>query len=97
MNRTFRRWQHQRVFSTGKGWHQEAALRGMLNNLDRAVAEMPDQLVVYGAIGKAARNWDCFAAIVRKLETLENDETLLIQSSKPVANFPTHEGAPLGC
>ena len=77
-----------------KGWLQEAALRCLMNNLDPAVAEQPDELVVYGGRGKAARTWDAFDAIVRNLETLENDETLLVQSGKPVAVFTTHEDAP---
>jgi urocanate hydratase len=77
-----------------KGWQQEAALRCLMNNLDPEVAERPADLVVYGGIGKAARNWECFHAIVRELERLESDETLLVQSGKPVAVFPTHEGAP---
>ncbi|MBI5624527.1 MAG: urocanate hydratase [Elusimicrobia bacterium] len=77
-----------------KGWHQEAALRMLMNNLDPEVAERPSDLVVYGGRGKAARNWDCFHAIVRSLRALENDETLLVQSGKPVAVFRTHEGAP---
>src|SRR5688572_20841352 len=77
-----------------KGWHQEAALRMLMNNLDPEVAERPDQLIVYGGTGKAARNWDCFNAIVRSLQSLENDETLLIQSGKPVGIFRTHEEAP---
>src|ERR1700681_3127255 len=63
-----------------KGWHQEAALRCLMNNLDPDVAERPDDLVVYGGAGKAARNWACFDAIVRSLEELGNDETLLVQS-----------------
>ena len=77
-----------------KGWQQEAALRCLMNNLDPEVAERPADLVVYGGIGKAARNWECFHAIVRELEKLGNEETLLVQSGKPVAVFPTHEGAP---
>jgi urocanate hydratase len=77
-----------------KGWQQEAALRCLMNNLDPEVAERPADLVVYGGIGKAARNWECYHAIVRELEGLESDETLLVQSGKPVAVFPTHEGAP---
>jgi len=77
-----------------KGWQQEAALRCLMNNLDPDVAEAPDKLVVYGGIGKAARNWECFHAIVHELEQLENDQTLLVQSGKPVAVFPTHEDAP---
>ena len=77
-----------------KSWHQEAALRCLMNNLDRNVAEKPDELIVYGGAGKAARNWASFDAIVRELQTLENDETLLIQSGKPVGVFRTHEYAP---
>lgn len=77
-----------------KGWHQEAALRMLMNNLDPDVAEKPDELVVYGGTGKAARNWDCFDRIVSTLQRLENDETLLIQSGKPVGVFRTHEEAP---
>jgi len=77
-----------------KSWHQEAALRCLMNNLDPEVAEKPDELIVYGGSGKAARNWDCFAAIVRELQAIENDETLLVQSGKPVAVFRTHEYAP---
>ena len=77
-----------------KGWHQEAALRCLMNNLDPDVAERPDELIVYGGAGKAARNWSCFDAIVRELRELENDETLLVQSGKPVAVFRTHEHAP---
>jgi urocanate hydratase len=77
-----------------KGWHQEAALRMLMNNLDPDVAERPDDLVVYGGTGKAARDWACFDAIVAALRDLGNDETLLIQSGKPVAVFRTHEAAP---
>lgn len=77
-----------------KGWQQEAALRMLMNNLDYEVAERPEDLVVYGGIGKAARNWDCFDAIVKSLKELENDETLLIQSGKPVAIFKSHLDAP---
>ncbi len=77
-----------------KGWQQEAALRMLMNNLDPEVAERPDELVVYGGTGKAARNWECFHAIVRALKSLENDETLLIQSGKPVGVLRTHEAAP---
>ena len=77
-----------------KGWHQEAALRMLMNNLDPEVAEKPDELVVYGGTGKAARNWECFDRIVSTLQRLENDETLLIQSGKPVGVFNTHEEAP---
>ena len=77
-----------------KSWQQEAALRCLMNNLDPDVAERPSDLVVYGGIGKAARNWESFHAIVRELERLGNEETLLIQSGKPVAVFPTHELAP---
>lgn len=77
-----------------KGWIQEAALRMLMNNLDKEVAEKPEELVVYGGIGKAARNWDCYDAIVKTLRELESDETLLIQSGKPVAVFKTHQNAP---
>ncbi|MGB9181355.1 MAG: urocanate hydratase [Pyrinomonadaceae bacterium] len=77
-----------------KGWHQEAALRCLMNNLDPEVAERPEDLVVYGGTGKAARNWAAFEAIVRELKELEMDETLLVQSGKPVAVFKTHEYAP---
>src|SRR6188768_4494441 len=77
-----------------KGWPQEAALRMLMNNLDPDVAERPEDLVVYGGRGKAARNWACFDAIVRSLRELENDETLLVQSGKPVAVFRTQEYAP---
>lgn len=77
-----------------KGWIQEAALRMLMNNLDPEVAENPDELVVYGGIGKAARNWESFDAIVESLKTLENDETLMVQSGKPVAIFKSHENAP---
>jgi len=77
-----------------KGWQQEAALRMLMNNLDPEVAEKPDELIVYGGRGKAARNWKCFQAIVAALKSLENDETLLVQSGKPVAVFRTHTYAP---
>jgi urocanate hydratase len=77
-----------------KGWQQEAALRMLMNNLDPEVAENPDALIVYGGTGRAARNWDCFRAIVRSLRQLENDETLLVQSGKPVGVFRTHSEAP---
>ncbi|MCR4341710.1 MAG: urocanate hydratase [Gemmatimonadaceae bacterium] len=77
-----------------KGWQQEAALRMLMNNLDPDVAERPADLVVYGGIGKAARNWECFDAIVASLRALENDETLLVQSGKPVGVFRTHASAP---
>ncbi len=77
-----------------KGWQQEAALRMLMNNLDPDVAERPDDLVVYGGIGKAARNWECFDAIVASLRALESDETLLVQSGKPVGVFRTHASAP---
>ncbi|MBI4277505.1 MAG: urocanate hydratase [Armatimonadetes bacterium] len=79
---------------TCRGWGQEAAMRMLMNNLDPEVAEKPDELIVYGGTGKAARNWECFDAIVRTLRTLENDETLLVQSGKPVGVFRTHEWAP---
>lgn len=77
-----------------KGWEQEAALRMLYNNLDPDVAEKPEDLIVYGGIGKAARNWESFDAIVRSLKSLEADETLLIQSGKPVGMFKTHSAAP---
>jgi urocanate hydratase len=79
---------------TCKGWQQEAAFRMLCNNLDPDVAERPDELIVYGGIGKAARNWECFHAILAALRALENDETLLIQSGKPVAVFRTFAHAP---
>jgi len=77
-----------------KGWHQEAAMRMLMNNLDPNVAEDPDRLVVYGGTGRAARSWEAFDAIVRSLRELENDETLLVQSGKPVGKFRTHDEAP---
>jgi urocanate hydratase len=77
-----------------KGWSQEGALRMMMNNLDPEVAEKPQELIVYGGTGKAARNWECFRAIVDSLKKLENDETLVVQSGKPVAVFKTHSEAP---
>src|ERR1700690_1591094 len=77
-----------------KGWRQEAALRMLMNNLDPEVAERPQDLVVYGGAGKAARDWPSFHAIVRELKSLENDETLLVQSGKPVGVSRTHEEAP---
>ena len=77
-----------------RGWQQEAALRMLMNNLDPEVAERPGDLVVYGGTGKAARNWEAFEAIVRTLKTLADDETLLIQSGKPVGVLRTHEAAP---
>jgi urocanate hydratase len=70
-----------------KGWQQEAALRMLMNNLDPEVAEKPEDLIVYGGRGKAARNWNCYQAIVNSLRSLENDETLLVQSGKPVGIF----------
>lgn len=76
------------------GWEQEAALRMLRNNLDPEVAEKPEELVVYGGIGKAARNWEAFHAIERTLKTLKDDETMLVQSGKPVGVFKTHEQAP---
>jgi len=79
---------------TCKGWHQEAALRMLMNNLDPDVAEDPERLVVYGGTGRAARNWEAFDAIVRSLRELENDETLLVQSGKPVGKFRTHDETP---
>src|SRR5215207_729076 len=77
-----------------KGWPQEAALRMLMNNLDPDVAERPDDLVVYGGSGKAARNWAAYDAIVATLRDLDHDETLLVQSGKPVGVFRTHTGAP---
>ncbi|HEX3127426.1 MAG TPA: urocanate hydratase [Thermoanaerobaculia bacterium] len=77
-----------------RGWQQEAALRMLLNNLDPEVAERPEELIVYGGSGKAARNWECFEAIVATLKRLGDDETLLVQSGKPVAVFKSHPGAP---
>src|SRR5512138_2121568 len=79
---------------TAKGWPQEAAKRMLMNNLDPDVAERPDDLVVYGGTGKAARDWPSFHAIVRELDELGGDETLLVQSGKPVGVFRTHEWAP---
>src|SRR5271169_2268578 len=79
---------------TCKSWIQEAALRMLMNNLDPDVAENPAELIVYGGTGKAARNWECYEAIVRSLKQLENDETLLIQSGKPVGIFRTYVNAP---
>jgi urocanate hydratase len=79
---------------TCKGWQQEAALRMLMNNLDPDVAERPEELIVYGGTGRAARNWECYHAIVEALRKLENDETLLVQSGKPVGIFRTHEWAP---
>lgn len=77
-----------------KGWKQEAAMRMLMNNLDPQVAELPDQLIVYGGTGKAARNWECYDKIVDSLKELENNETLLVQSGKPVGVFTTHPDAP---
>jgi urocanate hydratase len=77
-----------------KGWHQEAAMRMLMNNLDEEVAEKPQELIIYGGSGKAARNWECYHAIVESLRNLENDETLLVQSGKPVGIFKTHPYAP---
>ncbi len=77
-----------------RGWHQEAALRMLMNNLDPEVAERPEELIVYGGGGKAARNWECYHKIVATLRRLGNDETLLVQSGKPVGVFKTHEEAP---
>jgi len=84
---------HGNVLSC-RGWQQEAALRMLFNNLDPDVAEKPDELIVYGGRGKAARNWECFDAIVASLKSLANDETLLVQSGKPVGIFRTHSYAP---
>src|SRR5437763_15101416 len=77
-----------------KGWHQEAAMRMLMNNLDPEVAEAPDRLIVYGGTGRAARNWECFDAIVRSLSGLENDETRLARAGKPVGKSRTHAAAP---
>src|SRR5207248_6908662 len=79
---------------TCAGWPQEAAMRMLMNNLDPDVAERPEDLVVYGGTGRAARSWEAFDAIVRTLQTLAGDETLLVQSGKPVGVFKTHENAP---
>ena len=79
---------------TCKGWPQEAALRMLMNNLDPDVAERPDDLVVYGGSGRAARSWEAFDAIVETLRRLEHDETLIVQSGKPVAVFRTHPWSP---
>jgi urocanate hydratase len=79
---------------TCKSWHQEAAMRMLMNNLDAEVAENPEELIVYGGSGKAARNWDCYYAIIQSLKNLENDETLLVQSGKPVAIFKTFPHVP---
>ncbi|MEW6011861.1 MAG: urocanate hydratase [Elusimicrobiota bacterium] len=77
-----------------KGWNQEAAMRMLMNNLDPEVAEKPEDLIVYGGRGKAARNWECYKAIIKSLKELKNDETLLVQSGKPVGIAKTHEYAP---
>src|SRR5205085_7363791 len=82
------------VILSCKGWQQEAAMRMLMNNLDDVVAERPQDLVVYGGTGRAARNWECYHAIVRSLRELESDETLLVQSGKPAGVFKTHEYAP---
>ncbi|MCU4743108.1 urocanate hydratase [Natronoglomus mannanivorans] len=92
-------WREYRGAPTGtdlecEGWRQEAALRMLNNNLDPAVAEKPEELVVYGGTGRAARSWDAYDAILAELRTLADDETLLVQSGKPVGRFPTHERAP---
>src|SRR6266542_3316709 len=79
---------------TCKDWHQEAAMRMLMNNLDPDVAERPEDLVVYGGTGRAARSWEAFEAIVRSLRGLADDETLLVQSGKPVGVFRTHDMAP---
>ncbi|MBS2040112.1 urocanate hydratase, partial [bacterium] len=77
-----------------QGWEQEAALRMLMNNLDPEVAEDPDNLIVYGGTGRAARNWDCYDALVASLKSLKKDETLLVCSGKPVGIFRTHDQAP---
>jgi urocanate hydratase len=79
---------------TCKGWAQEAAMRMLMNNLDPEVAEHPDQLIVYGGSGRAARSWDAYAAIIKTLQDLNDDETMLVQSGKPVGVMRTHEWAP---
>ena len=79
---------------SAKSWQTEAALRMLMNNLDPAVAEQPSALAVYGGIGRAARNWDCYDRIVEALRDLEDDQTLLVQSGKPVGVFRTHADAP---
>ena len=79
-----------------KGWVQEAALRMLMNNLDPDVAERPEDLVVYGGSGKAARSWEAYEGIIRSLQDLESDETLLVQSGKPVGILRTHVDAPAG-
>src|SRR5579872_995317 len=79
---------------TCKGWGQEGAMRMLMNNLDPEVAEHPDQLIVYGGSGRAARSWGAYAAIIKTLQDLENDETLLVQSGRAVGVFRTHEWAP---
>jgi urocanate hydratase len=98
---TFTRNEPSRVIRAPRGntitcrtWQTEAALRMLMNNLDPEVAERPAELVVYGGIGRAARNWECFDAIVDVLRRLENHETLLVQSGKPVGVFRTHPDAP---
>ncbi|PJB69909.1 MAG: urocanate hydratase [Alphaproteobacteria bacterium CG_4_9_14_3_um_filter_47_13] len=93
-NRRVIRASHDLQPSTKAGWSTEAPLRMLMNNLDPDVAENPDELVVYGGIGKAARNWECYDKIVETLTNLEKDETLLVQSGKPVGVFRTHEDAP---
>jgi urocanate hydratase len=77
-----------------KAWPQEAAMRMLMNNLSEEIAEDPEHLIIYGGSGKAARNWDCYHAIVKALRELESDETLLVQSGKPVGIFKTHADAP---
>src|SRR5205823_6801074 len=79
---------------SAKSWLTEAPLRMLMNNLDPDVAERPEELVVYGGIGRAARNWDAFDRIVQGLRSLDDDETLLVQSGKPVGIFRTHRDAP---
>src|SRR5438105_14194091 len=79
---------------TCKGWHQEAAMRMLMNNLAEEVGERPRDLVVYGGTGRAARNWECYYAMVASLKALANDESLLVQSGKPVGVCKTHECAP---
>ncbi|WP_318508897.1 urocanate hydratase [Bacillus sp. T3] len=94
LKQNLRQYQYSGQHLNAKGWIQEAALRMLANNIDHDVAENPDELIVYGGLGKAARNWECFEAIIDSLLTLEEDETLLIQSGKPVAIFKSHRDAP---
>lgn len=94
LRQNLRQYQYSGQHLNAKGWIQEAALRMLANNMDHDVAENPDELIVYGGLGKAARNWECLQAIIDSLLALEEDETLLIQSGKPVAIFKSHRDAP---